>query len=589
MTRKVNRFNSTHEPLVSRVVVGSDERDTMMSVLCRNKTAYEKAVAYVQPERHFANDPVLQVLWESIANSVDVASGDMPAQTQLMDAISAAQDARPDIITDADVGRLNDLLEFAYDERTWGDYPVNSAYWTKVATSTLYRYLEEQTAQEVRDRVKTRTAVPSDLPTFMDSFKDDMARLKGLKGNTVNHRLEDGTDSWKQLVQLDFSPVGIPFFDKFLGNGQVAGEVYGFLGPYGSCKTTVSVMLAAEAARANYRDYRKAISELGSHEEDEPRPKMSFLITYEDGKRELLQRVLGYVAQVPRDTMENTAFLDMSTSDNLRDYEKKMFKSEIANGEPYMGEQERLDHAMGWLNNHLCIIDMTEEGFGSGGVREIAMIIEQLLHETSSDCGSVIIDYAGMLVKRMMMAGTVTGSFDDASMLRHHLSGVPGAVKSQIADKFNCVAWVMHQLSGAANARGPAAKLDHTDAAEARNFAENLNFCFVVGKPTSDNLLVMSCTKHRRRPPRDSIIVRVDGGMNQVIDADNHYVLVKNRNQIVSRDDFDRVAGPSQSSPIQGVVPPGSGGFNDDDPDSVPTPSVLPPPEDDDEFHDDDE
>ena len=588
MARKVNRFNSVHEPLVSRVVVGSDERDTMMAVLFRNKTAYTRAVGYVQPERHFADDPVMQVLWEAVAKSVDVADGEMPEQTRLMDAISAAQDARPDIITDTDVDRINELMEFAYDERTWGDSPVTSPYWEKIAISTLFHFLEEKAAQEIRDQVKTRTSVPTDLPSFMEAYKDEMARLRGLKGVTANHRLNDETESWKQLVQLDFSPVGLQIFDKFLGQGQVPREVYGFLGPYGSCKTTISVMLAAEAARSNYRDYRQAVAEAGCDGE-QPKPKMSFLVTYEDGKKELLQRLLGYVAQVPRDTMEGTAFMDMSTADSLHDYEKEMYKSEIANGEPVMGEQERLDHAMAWMNDHLCILDMTLEGFGSGGIREVSMIIEEMLNETNSDCGSVVIDYAGALVKRMMMSGTVSGSLDDASMLRHHLGGVPLAAKQQISEKFDCVTWVMHQLSGEANSRGPTAKMDHTDAAEAKNFAENLNFCWVVGKPTSDNLVVMSCTKHRRRPPRDSMIIRVDGGMNIVRDVDNHYVLVKNRNQIVSRDEFDRVAGPVQPPTTNHSVVPGAGGFNDDDPDSVSIPSVLAPPEDDDEFHDEDD
>jgi len=78
---------------------------------------------------------------------------------------------------------------------------------------------------------------------------------------------------------------GIPFLDALLGGGQAPGSVYGLMGPYGSCKTTVAVMLAVEAARALRMQHEDAGHGAGSGS--------AFFVSYEARNMEAHQVLRG--------------------------------------------------------------------------------------------------------------------------------------------------------------------------------------------------------------------------------------------------------------------------------------------------------
>ena len=77
--------------------------------------------------------------------------------------------------------------------------------------------------------------------------------------------------------------------------------------------------------------------------------------------------------------------------------------------------------------------------------------------------------------------------------------------------------------------------MHHTDSAESKSFAENLDFAFVVGNLNEKNQGQISCTKHRRAAGKPGKVIEVDGDFNTVVARDDLYV-DPSRMTIVDRD-----------------------------------------------------
>ena len=97
-------------------------------------------------------------------------------------------------------------------------------------------------------------------------------------------------------------------------------------------------------------------------------------------------------------------------------------------------------------------------------------------------------------------------------------------MKNEIAARFSCPTWLLHQLSGKANAGGLTARRDHTDAAESKSFGENLDLAFVIGPPDMHGLCVLRSTRPRRTGHQKEQIIQIRGEMNTVVDAGVTYM-----------------------------------------------------------------
>jgi len=124
------------------------------------------------------------------------------------------------------------------------------------------------------------------------------------------------------------------------------------------------------------------------------------------------------------------------------------------------------------------------------------------------------------MVKRQLAA-----SGADSSDLRHRITETALMSSNMLAKPFSCPVWLIHQLSGVANASfKPGARLHHTDSAESKSFAENLDFAFVIGNLNEKNQGQIACTKHRRAPSKAARVIEVDGDFNTVISRDDLYI-----------------------------------------------------------------
>ncbi|MFO0822516.1 MAG: hypothetical protein U0792_05250 [Gemmataceae bacterium] len=515
-------------------MLATEKVNLMLAVLIRNVTAFLAVHELLTPEK-LQNKP-LAVVWK-IVRDFHSANNCLPLRKVLLAELHDTLKNHTGTLSDDELDEAEEFIEMAFKDALHCENLSTSETQAKLAIKSARRLLEDQLALKAQDAVHDGTTRPADLPAMLTAVSDEARMIACLDAPQAAVPFPTG---WDKVEPVVLFPTGISVFDAFLGGGHRAGEVNLFFGPYASCKSIAAVMGVVEGAR-----YAAA----QTLEDDwNGRKQLSVLVSYETPPEELRARSLSYAATIPRSVIDkvfdgkNGGFEYLSTSENLRDYEKELFKAQIEAGEPVLGERERAEKAIKILNDHALFLDMTgtdptRPGVGNGYVGEIARSLEQeLRRRKDTDVLVVWVDYLGAMVRRHIEA-----SDRDYSDMRHLLCGGVLQLGNQVAKRFKCPVWVNHQLSGQANSRAPAAMIDHTDAAEAKNVAENADFAIVTGKPTSEQLCVFRCTKHRRQPPKPSAIVRIDGGYNRVIDVSSEYALVPGAG-IMAKEDLVSVA-----------------------------------------------
>ena len=514
MTKEKKQVIGKREPL------SDDDKDVMMQMLLRNKHAFLRAKDSLTHEHFGEDDGLHSVIWTAVWDFYEQYD-DLPARKIIQrDAIRLIKED-PNLLGEDGEDDIKRFLSRAFSPN-WGDGVETNEKWAAWTIDTLQKFMEEEVARRLQDALVGKGRITENLPGILELATAEASRIASIADSGGGQLFPVG---WDISGGINMFSSGLPFLDKIYNGGMAPGEVYGILGPYGSCKTTLAVMLGVEAAR---RAYRARISE-----DWDGRWGLSFLFSYEARlENELRIRMLSYVANVLRTSLESMGKDGMkllSTSkkpESLKDYEKKKYKSTASLGvapsaKVIKGELERVQAAIKWLEEHFVVVDMT--GFdphrrraGGGGIPEIARIIEAELRRLRSEGKDpyvihVGIDYVGAMARRLMES---TGK--DESLLRHVISGAPLQAKHQVADHFNCATTMFHQLSGKANERSSRSAMHHTDSAESKNFAENLDFCTCIGTPTKEALCRFEGTKHRRAPAKAALIIRIIGERNAV-------------------------------------------------------------------------
>lgn len=312
------------------------------------------------------------------------------------------------------------------------------------------------------------------------------------------------------------------------------------MAPYGTCKTTLGVMLWCTAAK---QCFEQTLSE-----DYDGRKGMSVLVSYEAPlSPEIQHRSVMYAAQINRFSLEKMGSDGLSAlsddPDNPLPYEKKLFAAQIADG-VFKPERTRVNECIGWLDEHVHCIDMSGSdrenfpGAGYGGVQEIVNRIKLELRERESDGSewyvkNVIVDYLGLMVDR----DSTLRKSDPVEDHKAYQAAVAQIV-NLVSKPFDCPSWILHQLSGVANATlNPTKVLHHTDAKGSKSFGENLDFCFVIGSLNADSLGQVACTKHRRAAKQAPSVIKVDGEYNLVTSPTNFQI--DNKGQIVDKDSMN--------------------------------------------------
>jgi len=479
----------------------------MMSVLIRSPEAFTAAQLRLTGADFSEYDRGYAITWEAVREYYNNFRA-LPSYDWLAPEIEARIERDPEGLTEQQLESLNSFLIVSF-ELTLDDSD------SKVARRYLSTFLKERLLDKVRMQLASSDDTPENLSEVFSRLAEKATHIETLRGSPVKSPF---SGNWRPKP-IKKMPTQVPFFDEFLLGGDAPGEVYGLMGPYGSCKTTLAIQLSI--LRASYC-YNKWQEELKT--DPDAKIAMTYYFFYEDEMANYNMRALSAFGEVDIETMRNGD--ELSTDDDLKPYERELFSAQLSAGAKVLGERSRILMGERMLDTNWRIVDMTGNDpdhphRGVGLVPEIRDIIQADL-ESNPGCtvGGIYIDYVGAAARKH--AGTVDGGYDS---LRHYIGDFPLNASNMLAGRYKCPVYLLHQLSGAQNSKKSGVVPDHTDSAEAKNFGENCHFCFQIGKPDLDNRAVFNCSKARRAPPQPETIIQIEGRYSRVKSTEGKYYL----------------------------------------------------------------
>lgn len=497
--------------------VNNHQKLLMLSTIIRVDKAFRSAKSSLTPEHFFSEDDLaISILWRA-ALEFNAEFEQLPTKTQLLTQTQAVASRLGSSLDDDDFDHIGQTLDLIYD-LSEGDLDPSIA--GKIVQKVLGEALQEEaTAQMQRASVE-------DIPELLRATLRKAHQISAMNSAKLTDPFADGLGGLDPIVT---ESTGVSFLDAYMGGGSSPGEVYGFCGPYGSCKTTLAVMLAVERAIFEQKLWVAANKEY-------PLP-LVYLVVWEEEQSSLRLRAASYAARVSRKSLIGADFQDgLSTTGNLKGYEQRLFRSKLQLGETVKGETERLDLKMRQLGRNLRFVDFTgaEVAFSAAAANMAEGVADVIRNDQEENdmpgVATIVMDYAGAAARRSVEHK----GLNPDTALRHLVGGMPLSIKHNMAIPFDCPVWIFHQLGTESNSKSSATVPKVTDMAEARNFYENANFGFMVGVPTPESNCVFACVKARRSERMPSRILSIDGDLCRVDDTNGRYLI--HNNMIVESD-----------------------------------------------------
>ncbi len=521
MTGNNDKSNDDRLKLSGRV--SPLERNYLFSSLLVNRTMAVKASLLLTPDvLSYESEPHLVVVWRA---ACDLISSSWPSEPQ--QARMALECKCDSIIESA-------KMYAPYYEQVM--QVIESAYSGMGVLSPdnlsllLRRFMRERLSFDslrslIKDvpagqTVESVAGMMEDVRTI-DSYIDRI-------GNTDTQSTSVFPSSWEKGMKLETVSSGMAYVDKLTEGGPSLKEVIVVLGTTGGGKTVTAITAAVAGAKTQYGNKLSGLPY-----------KHWYYLCYEEPINPFLRRrVISCAAELSfsKTLSKMNSLSDLSTSACLKDYEKYRWSNEILEGRPVLGETERLDIAKEYVGETLHLKDMSgidNYTEGAGGIDEISSYLSSEIDQGRHPVG-VVIDYAGLAVKRYISHRRLP---PDAEYLL--LDGFVNEVRVKIANRYDCICWVLHQLHGDSGRSSSSKRQHHSGARGAHNFGDNANFIFSLGTiDPATKCLRFSMTKHRRVPPAESDpVVMIDGDFNLASDASARYVVDRQSGCIVSRSD----------------------------------------------------
>lgn len=522
----------------NRRVLQRRQIENMLMILCRHEPSFLRARQYLHVDLFPARHTGLAAIWAIVNDYYDEFSF-LPNEEQIATEFEARVDTDPEFSDDAieDTDRFISAI-FGPDEET-----IEGS--TKVAFAYLRQYLEDRLMDRVRSDMMNNRVTPNDTFGRLQEYTQEASQIQAVEPNPIRPMFEEGWDENNELEVVKIR-TGSSFVDCMLKGGIARTEVVGFLGPHGSLKTTMAVQIGTDIAVNARKEWARNGKEgpLG----------FCYHFFWEGTLNEMRLRSLSHVGKISRDSLEKGDPASLGRGRRLKDYEKKLFASKLGREGALESEFQRYKTAQVLLNDNYRAIDMTgndpdNPARGSGLVDEIVsvLLLEKQFYEQQGvewhvDC--VTVDYAGAACKRHCLAH----NRDPDRFLRHLLGGFNLELKNKVAVAFDCAVLSLHQLNADANALTVAKTGHGTDAAEARNWRENVDFNIVVGNLDQGQRCLISLDKHRRTPGIAEQIIQLQGEICTVVAADKDWTIDPVQRQIVRRDDMAKVYNGNQDA-----------------------------------------
>lgn len=520
-----------NEPPKTQARLSFDDKESMLMHILLIPSLFLQAKRQLTVEQFYSDEAHYALLWACAIELAKNSGGRLTekgTKRRLISLLNSKLEADPNCIS---IEQEQDLLSGPTNFMDWCFSHTIEELVEQDGRILLQTFLRERTVidplREFWQNVGEDN--PTELRKILNEAVQQETKITAVKSNPI---MSAFPENWKPAKQA-LTPINVPFLDVFMG-GQAGGEAYGVLGPTGCGKTTIGIMIAVEGALYEQMQVQQKGGVLGHW----------YFFSYESPvDPEIRIRMISYATQVSRETLFNSH--EPSTADALKDYERRLWHDNIKAGEKVHGEKERLELAGPKLRHNLWPVEMSGAlkdcpHVGSGGVEEIAdyLAMEQ---DNGRRIAGVVIDYVGIAVKRQMESEGV--GFDH---IRHYVGGYGDKARRLLATQFNCPVWLLHQLTGEANMRSPTSKQHHAMAAEAKNFADNLWYCFNIGTKQAApdqkglSLCHLTCSKERRSYSGDLVpTLIIDGIVCAIRSADKLYTVEGGK--FVKRTDANKV------------------------------------------------
>lgn len=214
--------------------------------------------------------------------------------------------------------------------------------------------------------------------------------------------------------------------------------------------------------------------------------------------------------------------------------------------------------ASAWLKEHFFLLDLSGSdefpNAGYGYIPEMASYLTRLRQQHDIGFHSVYLDYAGLAVSRHM--AVATGRSDENAyrkMLKEH----GDKMRIQIAAKFKTTAWSLHQIKGDKGKSRPTNLLHHTDAAETKDFAENMAVCGCLGtadQRTGCRRFWWSKVRYRPNEEVPPVTLQIDRDFAVMRDVTRNFHANEQTGQFLTEREMNSVAqeGATQQSSMRG-------------------------------------
>lgn len=534
----MEKFKKKPEKPLRRSTLDHRQKETMLCILIRNRGAFE-AVREVMSAEHITDlGPGCGLLWKVVLKFFD-QYGELPPKEFMLDGLRNKLNENPDFLDETEMSELETFLDTAFelkDER--GKDLTRSKLSTDYGISLAKRFLEEQFALTLREETYSNETLPEDMPALLKRYHTSLETVASLGAADSDLVFPPG---WEKENRVKLRTTGVDVLDVFLGGGHTGQEVYILMGPYGSCKTLL-------ALQAIYAETVLAWRSVVEKTNEGKRPKVFYFST-ETTRSQFQRRILAHGAKIPADRIASMKSVKdglLKPGDERDTYEKEEFADDFLAGRPVLSEMERATGAQMLMNDYVVFVDMTEANAknmsaGTGGMQEIARYLRAYLsQESNKDVVpyAIWIDHLEALVLRLM-----NNESADPRNMHHYIKTQVKLASDLIAKPFDVPTWVLHQLTGEANASSPGKKMHHTMGSGAKGVAEFADFSIQIGQPSQkDRVCIFNCTKHRRTPPFPSLFVQIDGKFQRVRNCNKDYGYDRATGSFQSRSDMGSVA-----------------------------------------------
>ena len=388
-------------------------------------------------------------------------------------------------------------------------------------------------AQEISNNMNLSSAI--DFGDFVDRIQQQHTMIQRIQHQELPLALPE---VWEADTG-DTMSTGVPFIDRMVG-GSRPGDSNVLIGPSGVAKTLLGIQMLCGRAKAAYTREQQTGERQG----------ISVYISYEDRLHSLRSRMLSCACQIHRDiTRSISSYDELSTQDNMRDYERQLFV-----GREALCEQARYMAAQPWINEHIMLVDFSNHPDamgGAGGINEIRGLLGRVSEERERPIGETFIDYAGLTAQRYLEHRD--GHTD---RLVKELGEFVDKVGHQLSMPFNMVSWTLHQVNGKAQQASPTAKLSHTNAEWCKAFANNAYLAMVLGtKDVRSSACMLAATKTRNARTPPPMVCRIAGELSCLQDATQELQIDPMSNSLKPRNEVDRFQDrhTSSNAPVIGI------------------------------------